>query len=473
MGSRMTVFSSPPEPGLAHRPARSNWAGNYTYRAPRLHRPTSVEELQHIVAGSERAKALGSRHCFNDIADTAGDLIDTTALPDALVIDPEAGTATVSGAINYGRLATALQASGLALPNMASLPHISVAGAIATGTHGSGVRNQGLAGSVRAVQFVLGNGELTTLTRGDDGFDGAVVSLGALGVVSAVTLDVEPTFDVRQDVFEDLPWTAVEEHLTEIVSAAYSVSLFTDLQGDEVTQVWCKSRIGSRIDTAVGAGSPVFDEGGRVRDSFFGATPATESRHPLPGLPGDVCTGQFGIAGPWHDRLPHFQLAFTPSNGDEVQTEYLVARERAAEVIAALRHLSDRIAPLLQVCEIRTVAADDQWLSPAYRRDSVGFHFTFLRDEPAVKALLVDIEAAIAVCDPRPHWGKIFVADAAALADAYPRLGDFRSLATRLDPGGVFRNDYLDRLVFAGRVVRPDRLPPGAVRAAGPPSTRR
>ncbi len=428
----------------------TNWSGNYRYRAPRLHRPGSVAELQEIVAGAEHAKALGSRHCFNDIADTTGDLIDTTGLPDDIRIDPSpggaaGGTVTVSGSINYGRLATALQAHSLALPNLASLPHISVAGAVATGTHGSGVRNQALGGAVQALELVLADGERRTLTRGDDFFAGAVVSLGALGIVSRVTLDVEPTFDVRQDVFEDLPWSALEENISEIVSSAYSVSLFTDLQGDTVTQVWCKSRIDEN-----NSGSAVFDSAGRVRESFYGATPATVARHPLPGLPGDVCTGQFGIAGPWHDRLPHFQLDFTPSNGDEVQTEYLVARDRASEVVAALRALAPRIAPLLQVCEIRTVAADDLWLSPAYGRDTVAFHFTWLREQPAVEALLVDIEAAIAGCDPRPHWGKLFAADAEALATAYPRLADFRALATDLDPDGVFRNDYLDRLVFAG-----------------------
>lgn len=429
---------------LSEPPALLNWSGNYTYRAPRLHRPTSIEQLQHIVARADRAKALGSRHCFNDIADTVGDLIDTTGLPDAIDIDPAARTVTVSGAIDYGRLATALHAAGLALPNMASLPHISVAGAVATGTHGSGVLNQGLAGAVRAIQYVLGSGELITLTRGDEGFDGGVVSLGALGIVSAVTLDLELTFDVRQDVFEDLPWSAVEEHFTEIVGAAHSVSMFTDLQGDTVSQVWCKSRID--VPTA---GSLVFDDSARVRDSFFGAIPATVSRHPLPGLPGDVCTGQLGVAGPWHERLPHFQQAFTPSNGNEVQTEYLVAKDRAAEMVTVLRGLAARIAPLLQVCEIRTVAADELWLSPAYQRDCVAFHFTFLRQEAAVRALLVDLEAAIAHCAPRPHWGKIFVADAGALASVHPRLGDFRALAGRLDPDGVFRNEYLDRLVFA------------------------
>jgi len=421
--------------------ALANWSSNYTYRAPRIHHPTSMTQVQDIVAGSARVKALGSRHCFNDIADTAGDLIDLTGLPVGLEVTGD-GTVTVAAGTSYGRLATALRERSLALPNLASLPHISVAGAVATGTHGSGVGNRGLGSSVSGVELIRGDGEVITLRRGRDAdFAGAVVALGALGIVTRVTLDVEPAFDVRQDVFEDLPWSELEAHFDDIVSSAYSVSLFNDLQGPAVSQVWCKSR--------VDAVNPlVVDSSGAAVRSFFGATPATIARHPLPGLPGDVCTAQLGVPGPWFERLPHFQLAFTPSNGEELQTEYLVPRDRALDVLDILRGLAPRISPLLQVSEIRTVAADDLWLSPAYLRDSVAFHFTWVRDQPAVQRLLAEIESAIAGCLPRPHWGKLFAADAAALAAVYDRLPDFRRLAERLDPSGVLRNDYLDRYVL-------------------------
>ncbi|MET0864687.1 MAG: D-arabinono-1,4-lactone oxidase [Nakamurella sp.] len=423
-----------------------NWAGNYTYRAPRWHRPTTVGELQGIVADSERAKALGSRHCFNDIADTPGDLIDLTALPDDLEVNRAAGTVTVSAAIRYGRLAPELQAVGLSLANLASLPHISIAGAVATGTHGSGVGNHGLASAVSGFELVKGDGELVSLTRDALEFNGAVVGLGALGILTRVTLDVQPTFDVRQDVFENLPWAELESNFDAIVSAAYSVSLFTDWQGPGVRQVWCKSKL---TDSATGErDSLVFDSAGRVQSSLFGAAPASIARHPLVGLPGDVCTPQLGVPGPWFERLPHFQLAFTPSNGNEVQTEYLVPREHALDVVGILRANADHFAPLLQVSEVRTVAADELWLSPAHQRDSVAFHFTWINDEQAVMAALTDIEQAIAECLPRPHWGKLFGFDAAALAAAYPRLTEFRSLADRFDPAGTFRNDFLDRKVF-------------------------
>ena len=421
----------------------TNWSGNYAYRAPRIHRPDSIEQLQEIVAGAERVKALGSRHCFNDIADTGGDLLDLSALPVELETESGATTATVGATANYGRVALALDEQGLALGNLASLPHISVAGAIATGTHGSGVGNQGLAAAVTAVELVQGNGEMMRITRGDADFAGVPVHLGALGVLTRVTLEVEPTFEVRQDVFENVPWTELEANFSAIVSSAYSVSLFTDLQGAAVSQVWCKSRVDAGHSSVVG-------RDGAVVGSFFGATPATIARHPLPGLAGDVCTPQLGVPGPWFGRLPHFQLAFTPSNGDELQTEYLVPGDQALTVLAALRGMANRIAPLLQVCEIRTVAADDLWLSPAYQRDSVAFHFTWRLDEPAVRALLVEIEAAIERSDPRPHWGKLFAADAAVLAELYPRLPDFRALCRKLDPNGVFRNDYLDRYVGVG-----------------------
>jgi xylitol oxidase len=421
----------------------TNWSGNYAYRAPRIHRPDSIEQLQEVVAGAERVKALGSRHCFTDIADTPGDLLDLSALPDQLELDAQGSTATVNAAANYGRVAVALQEKSRALGNMASLPHISIAGAIATGTHGSGVGNQGLAGSVAGIELVQGDGELLRLARGDRDFAGAVVHLGALGVLTRVTLDVEASYDIRQDVFENLPWTELEEHFDEILASAYSVSLFTDLQGPAVSQVWCKSRLDA-------IGTAVVGDHGAVVDSFYGARPATIARHPLPGLPGDVCTGQLGEPGPWNERLPHFQLAFTPSNGDELQSEYLVARDSAMQVLDTLRGMAPLIAPLLQVCEIRTVAADELWLSPAYRQDSVAFHFTWRLDEPAVRTLLSTIEAAIADYRPRPHWGKVFAADAAALAAVYPRLPDFRRLAGELDPAGVFGNDYLDRYLGVG-----------------------
>lgn len=408
-----------------------NWAGNYRYAAPIVH-PTGVEQVQQLVAGATRVRALGSRHSFNDIADSAGTLVALDGLDDDIVINPAALTVEVCGGTTYGTLAVELQRRGFALHNLASLPHISVAGAIATGTHGSGDQNGSLATAVSALEIVTDTGELLRVDRSTPDFAGMVVALGALGIVSRVTLDIQPTFEVRQFVYEDLPWSTVLHNFDTIMGSAYSVSLFTDWQGDSVDQAWVKSRDG---DFA----APV---------EFFGGVSATVGRHPLPGISAVNCTEQLGVAGPWSERLAHFRLAFTPSDGAELQSEYHVPRESAVAAIEALRALSARIAPLLLVSEIRSVAADDLWLSPSYQRAGVALHLTWKPQQAAVEALLPDLEAALAPFAVRPHWGKLFQADAAALATSFPRLEDFRALADRLDPAGKFRNTFLERTVF-------------------------
>jgi xylitol oxidase len=413
-----------------------NWSGNYEYRARRLELPGSIEELQDLVAAADRIKALGSRHSFTDIADSSGSQISLTRLPAVLEVDAASRTVTVGAGIRFGEFAKRLDDDGWALHNLASLPHISVAGAIATGTHGSGDGNGALPTAVAALELITASGELRRLGRGESGFDGTVVSLGALGVVTAVTLDIEPTFEVRQDVFENLGWAELREHFDEITSSAYSVSVFT-LWGDVGgTTVWLKSRLDG--DTAAAE-----------RDDLFGAAKQTTQLHPLPGGPSANATQQSGVPGPWWDRLAHFRMGFTPSAGEELQTEYLVPREHAVAAIDAMRALGPSIAPYLLIAEIRTMRADDLWLSPAYGRDTIGLHFTW-RQEDAVLGLLSTIDAALAPFQARPHWGKVFDTDPSRLDSVYPRLADFRSLAEQMDPSGKFRNDYLDRTVFAG-----------------------
>jgi alditol oxidase len=403
----------------------ANWAGTHRYRARELHQPTSREQLQQIVAAAANVHVLGSRHSFTEIAD-AEELVSLDALPADVVVDPAAGTVNVGGAMRYGDLAEALHEHGLALHNLASLPHISVGGAIATATHGSGDANGNLATATAALELVTSSGDVVTAARGDDGFDGMVVGVGALGAVTRVTLDVEPAYDVCQDVFEDLAWDALFEHFDEITAAGYSVSLFTRF-GAAVDQVWVKSR--------VGAG----------RGGLFGARPAQEQRNPVPGMDPANTTPQLGEPGPWWDRLPHFRMGFTPSNGEEIQSEYLVDRRDARGAIDAVRALAGNVQPLLLIAEIRTIAADRLWMSPQYGRDTVGIHFTWRRDPTAVARVLVDVEAALEPFAARPHWGKLFLMDGGRLAPLYERLPDFRRLAERLDPRGAFRNDWLAR----------------------------
>jgi xylitol oxidase len=409
----------------------TNWSGNHAYRATRVEAPASVGDVQNLLRGATAVRALGTRHSFNTIADSTDLLISTELLRSDLVVDVENRTVTVGAGIRYGDLAGELQESGWALPNLASLPHISVGGAIATGTHGSGNRIPSLAASVAGIELVLASGAVLQLRRGDPDFDGAVVSLGALGIVTRVTLDIEPTFDIEQSVFERLAFAAVEANFDAITSAAYSVSLFTTWQDPDVLdQVWLKRRAG------VDAAAP---------SDLFGATPAPADRHPLPGISAVNCTAQMGVPGAWLDRLPHFRLDFTPSNGEELQTEYLLPRRHAVAALGAVRALAGQIAPLLQVNEVRTFAADTLWLSGAYETDAVGLHFTWLKKQAEVEALLPALEAALEPFAVRPHWGKLFSADAAALERVYPRMADFRELAGRLDPDRVFVNEFLER----------------------------
>jgi xylitol oxidase len=414
--------------------ATANWAGTHVFRARTLHRPTTVAQLREIVARAPRVRVLGSRHSFSDIADSA-ELVTLGGLPADVVVDHAARTVTCNAGLKYGELATTLAAEGVALHNLASLPHISVGGAVATATHGSGDANGNLATAVSGLELVTSTGDLVTSSRGNADFDGLVVGLGALGAVTRLTLDVEPAYEVRQRVFEGLSWDALHEHFDDVTASGYSVSVFTRW-GETVDQVWVKSR--------------VTDAPEQQRDELFGAVAATLDRHPILGLDPVNCSPQRGVPGSWADRLPHFRMGFTPSNGEEIQSEYHVPRAQAAAAIQAVRGLAATLAPVLQVAEIRTIAADRLWMSPQYGQATVALHFTWTREPDAVARVLVDLEAALAPFDPRPHWGKAFLADAATVAPRYERLSDFVRLAERLDPRGAFRNDWLAAHVVGG-----------------------
>jgi xylitol oxidase len=412
----------------------TNWAGNVEFAAEQMHRPTSLDELRTLVARSERVRALGTGHSFNRIADTTGALVSVAGLPPTIELDAAGASVTVAAGVRYGVLAVALQRQGRALHNLGSLPHISVAGACATGTHGSGVSHGNLATAVSAMDVVTANGDVVTLTRAADGdrFAGAVVSLGSLGIVTQLTMDVVPTYDVAQHVYEGLPREALDEHFDDILSSAYSVSVFTDWRHRDLRQVWRKHRVGDHPTVA-------------APQRWLGATLADGPRNPVPGMSPDNCTEQMGVPGPWHERLPHFRLGFTPSSGEELQSEYLLPRVRAVEALRELDQIRDRIATVLQVCEIRTVAADDLWLSPSNEQDTVGVHFTWIKDPGPVLPVLGLVEERLAPLGARPHWGKLFTTAPADVRRLYPRLGDFQHLRHELDVTGKFRNELVDR----------------------------
>jgi xylitol oxidase len=415
----------------------TNWAGNLTYGAPKLHEPESIGDLREIVKNSRSLRVLGSRHSFNDVADTTGDLVSLARMPRIFDLDPVAGTITVDGGVRYGELCGPLHAAGFALHNLASLPHISVAGACATATHGSGDRSGNLATAVSAMELVTADGEVRVLARDRDPeeFNGAVVSLGGLGVVASLTLDLQPTFRMRQDLYEDIALSEVAAHFDEISSSADSVSLFSEWHGPLFEQVWLKRRVAD-------------DDPFEPAPDLFGATLATVPIHPIRRMSAAACTEQLGVPGPWFERLPHFRMDHMPSSGAELQSEYLLPRQHAAAALLALDRIRDRFMPLLQVSEVRTVAADDLWMSTAFGRASVALHFTWQPDRDALGRVLPIIEEALAPFDPRPHWGKVFTMSPADVRSSYDKLPQFVALLDRHDPSGKFRNAFTSRYIF-------------------------
>ncbi|MEZ0542280.1 FAD-binding protein [Fibrella arboris] len=415
---------------------RRNWAGNYQYQAPEYYEPKTVDELLTVMKRAGKRKALGSCHCFNDIADSPLSQISTKHFNKLLSIDEQAMTVTVEAGARYGQFAPELDKKGYALHNLASLPHISVAGACATATHGSGVKNGNLSSAVAGMELITAKGEVINLTRNNDAqlFNGAVVGLGALGIITKMTLDIQKTYQVRQDLFQDLPLQSLLDHFDAILASGYSVSLFTDWQDKKISQVWVKRRV--EADTK------------SMGPDLFGAKAATKNLHPITKLSAENCTEQMGVPGPWYERLPHFKMGFTPSSGEELQSEYFVPKMHAVEAFQALEKMGNIIYPQLMISEIRTIAADSFWMSPCRNQDSVAFHFTWKQNWEEVQKILPQIEAELAPFNARPHWGKLFKVDPKVLKERYEMLPEFLQLARMYDPQGNFRNKFLDLNVY-------------------------
>jgi xylitol oxidase len=428
-------------PALAARAAEqklTNWSGNLTYGTQHVEEASSVERIRSIVRAHDKMKVLGSKHCFNSIADSRDAFLSLKPMHEVVALDPVAHTVTVEAGITYGQLGPYLDNKGFALHNLASLPHISVAGACTTATHGSGEKNKNLASAVAALELMTASGDLVKLSRKSDGaaFQAAVVGLGALGVITRVTLDIQPTYTVRQYVYENLPLAQMKDHFDEIQASGYSVSLFTDWRKQLISELWIKSRDGQ--------GQPF-----AAPSEYFGAKLATRNLHPIADLSAENCTAQMGVPGPWYERLPHFRMGFTPSAGKELQTEYLLPRGHAIDAILAVERLRDHVTPHLLISEIRTIAADGLWMSTAYQQPSVAIHFTWKPDWPAVKQVLPVIERELSAYQARPHWGKLFTMSPAAVRSKYEKLPEFTKLAAHYDPKGKFRNQFLDTYLFA------------------------
>ena len=413
-----------------------NWAGNLEYSTSKIDYPKSLEEVQQLVKKYSKLKVLGTRHCFNTIADSKYNFISLREMKKIVSLDANAKTVTVEGGIKYGELCPWLNDKGFALHNLASLPHISVAGAITTATHGSGVKNKNLCGPVEALEIVTADGDVINLLKKDgEKFYAAVVGLGAIGVITKVTLNIQPTFMMRQWVYIKMPLQQIKEHFDEIVSSGYSVSLFTDWQNESINEVWIKSL----VDDASNA---------EAKKDFFGAAPATKNVHPIIELPAENCTEQMGVPGTWYERLPHFKMGFTPSSGKELQAEYFVPHEHAVEAIQAIQKMGKEIGPHLFISEIRTIDADDFWMSTCYKQPSVTIHFTWKQEWNAVSKLLPAIEKELAPFNAKPHWGKLFTMSPSTLASRHQKMNDFKKVVAEFDSKGKFRNEFLEKNIY-------------------------
>ncbi|MGP3533621.1 FAD-binding protein [Microbacterium sp. RD1] len=405
--------------------ANRNWAGTYTYRAPIVEART-VEDVQAVIRGGGRVRALGTRHSFTDLPDADGVLLSTAGMAGDPVLDEDARTVQVPAGMRYGDLARWLDERGWALHNLGSLPHISVAGAVVTGTHGSGSGNGVLGTAVRGIEYVSATGDLVRTTATDADFDGLVVGLGGYGVVVRLTLAVQPTYRVRQDVYAGIPWDHFLADVPAIMGAAYSVSVFTRWSGARTGDLWLKS-----LTEETASAVPVALADARPSDAA---------------IVGENNLTPRGVPGPWHERLPHFRLDATPSHGDEIQSEYFVPMADAAAALSAMRLLAPLLDPVLLVSELRSIAPDGLWLSGAYDRPTLAIHFTWHNDPTGVRRVLPAIEAALAPFEARPHWAKLHGLARADLERTAPRLSDARALFERLDPDGVFTNDHLERV---------------------------
>lgn len=417
----------------------TNWAGNLTYSTGKLTDATSVEQVKQFIQQHKKFKVLGTRHCFNNIADSHDEFLSVVQANPDVQINEAAQTVTVNAGIRYGTLAEYLHKQGYALHNLASLPHISVAGSCATATHGSGVKNGNLSSAVVGMEIVTASGEVKHLTKEKDGeaFLAAVVNLGGLGVVTRVTLQIQPTFLVRQNVFQNLPFSQLEHNFDAIMGAGYSVSLFTDWANKNVSEVWVKSRVEA-------------NDNYKPAEEFYGANAATKNVHPIIALDAINCTDQMGVPGPWHERLPHFKMGFTPSSGKELQTEFFVPREHSYKAMMAVEKLNQQITPHLFITEIRTIDGDNLWMSPCYRQPSTAIHFTWKPEWDAVQKLLPQIEAVLAPFNAKPHWGKLFTVPYSRLQQLYVKMPDFKKMLKEYDPNGVFTNDFLKRNIWGG-----------------------
>ncbi len=408
-----------------------NWAGNLSFSSKEFIEIDSVKKLQTIVSNARGIKVLASGHSFSDIADTKDTLISIKNLSFEIGIDSNKREALVPAGMQYSDVSRYLEKHGWAVSNMASLGEVTIAGAILTGTHGSGSSNGILSTAVIGFEMVLESGSILTTDRENSSdFPGFIVSLGALGVFTKYKLKIVPSFSIRQVVYENINIESIANNFDLVFDRAYSVSFFSNWAQNSTGQIWMKF-----LDD-----SKPFN----ISSDWIDGNLAKVKQHPVKINDASPCTDQLATSGKWLDRLPHFKLNSSPVSGDEVQTEYLVDRRYVKQYISELAEIGDEIASKVYTTEIRTIKADDLWLSGAYERETVGFHFTWRKSDSLVN-FLPKIESILGKHDGRPHWGKLFDVPKDKLPSRYPKFSDFEVLLQKYDPNKKFRNNFINK----------------------------
>lgn len=407
----------------------ANWGGNLAFEQAEVVKPKTISELAEMVRVN-KVRPVGTLHSFSPIAKGEGLLMSTANLAIKPELDSDRSVVRFGAAMRFGELALFLEQNGFALRNMGSLPHISVAGAAATGTHGSGDKNQILSSSLTSFSYLNHEGELIKVEKQDPLFEAFRLGLGAYGIWVEAELSIVPSFQIRQDIFLEIPWSYFLEDPSRLTSAGYSVSLFGKWGTSTISQTWVKSEV----------------EDPRAGVPIAAIAPEQNSKRELADGVGDNLTEQGGKPGPWLHRLPHFRLDASPSAGNEIQTEYFFTRDKIAHAIEAVHSVAGKINPVLIISEIRSIAQDDAWLSPMRRGDSIALHFTWKNEPELVDIAVQELEKVLAPMEPIPHWGKVHHFTQSDLERAHPMLSKAREQFENADPSGKFSSDYLRSL---------------------------
>uniref|UniRef100_A0A915D0Y3 FAD-binding PCMH-type domain-containing protein n=1 Tax=Ditylenchus dipsaci TaxID=166011 RepID=A0A915D0Y3_9BILA len=418
-----------------------NWGGNFNFSTQDIKYPTTTAGVQQLVKECKgKIRPVGTRHSFSEIANTNDTLICLVHMNLILSVDPSVPSVTVQAGITYTDLIPFLQSIGLAIPMMASLGEISIAGAINTAVHGSGAGIGNLATQVLGLQMVLADGSVVQYSKGqnDTELAAATVGLGALGIVTQVTLQAQPTYNLAINVFENMDMSVLDTQLYNITHSGYAINMWSTFGTPGVLdQVWITTKVDSNGVNAYGNVS-----------QLYGAPAATAQSSPIAALPPTYVVPQMGIVGPYYERLTDYDLGLSGQEGQQTQSEYYVDFDDFVPALKALQTLSAEINAVVYVALFRITEKDELWMSPQYKKTTMAIHFSWQPKLDQVMALLPKIEAALAPFNPIPHWGKLYTLKPEQYLPLLPKYPEWREQVELHDPTHKFRNKWLEENIF-------------------------